>query len=690
MPKPLRVLMIEDSEDDAELILLHLKKNGYEPECTRIETSDEMQEALQSSTWDIIFSDYNLPRFNGLLALGLLRSKQIDTPFILISGAVGEETAVTAMRAGANDYLMKDKLARLVPVIERELREVDVRQAKYKAEQELHLTARVFESSMEAMAITDSESKILRVNKAFTDITGFKEHEIVGKTPEVLHSGRHNSDFFHDMWLSLGSNGYWCGEIWNRRKNGEVYPGWLTISAVHNSEGEVTHYISGATDLSAQKESEQRIQHLMYYDALTELPNRTLFRERFKKVMTRAQHEKKRVAFFHVDMDRFIAVNDTFGHRTGDRILKQVGSRLQASIKEHDIVARFTGDEFAIAMPDLAEQECVEDLTKRLISAFSEPFNAFGNELFLTPNVGVSVFPDDSEHYDELVCFADTALHKIKRRGGGGYQLYEKAMNSDAADRMNTENALRRALERNEFIIYYQPQISMKTGNIIGLEALLRWQRPDMKLVPPNLFIPLLEENGLIVPVGEWVLKQACSDHLGWVKAGYNPGRIAVNLSALQFRNRNLVSTIKSVLNKVGCSPEILELEITESSVMDDPEFALETLNVCHDMGVRLAIDDFGTGYSSLSYLKRFPLDVLKIDQSFVSDIPEDEDDAAIIDTIIAMAHRLKLDVIAEGVENAAQAEFLREHGCDHVQGYYYGRPMPAVDIPACLVSKNV
>jgi len=689
MPKPLRVLMIEDSEDDAELILLHLKKGGFAPEHTRVETSDEMQEALQGATWDIIFSDYNMPRFNGLLALGLLRSNQIDTPFILISGAVGEETAVAAMRAGANDYIMKDKLARLVPVIERELREVDMRLARYKAEQELHLTARVFESSMEAMVITDAESKILRVNKAFIEMTGYKEHEIIGETPKILHSGRHAKDFYHEMWLSLGRNGFWRGEVWNRRKNGEVYPGWLTISAVHNSEGEVTHYISGATDLSEQKETEQRIQHLMYYDALTELPNRTLFRERFKKIMARALHEEKRVAFFHIDMDRFIAVNDTFGHRVGDRILKQVGSRLQEFVTEHDIVARFSGDEFAVAMPDLADKDCVEELTRNLINAFSEPFNAFGNELFLTPNIGVAIFPDDSEHFDELVCFADTALHKTKRRGGGGYQLYEKAMNSDAAERMSTENALRRALDKDEFKLYYQPQISMESGDIIGLEALLRWQRPDMKLVPPSMFIPLLEENGLIVPVGEWVLKQACREHAGWVKAGYAPGRIAINLSALQFRNKNLVSSIKSALNEAGCSPHMLELEITESSVMDDPEFALETLNICHEMGVRLAIDDFGTGYSSLSYLKRFPLDILKIDQSFVAEIPEDEDDAAIIDTIIAMAHRLKLDVIAEGVENAAQAEFLREHGCNYVQGYYYGRPMPASEIPARFAFKQ-
>jgi len=679
--EPLRVLLIEDSEDDAALTLRQLRKGGYAPSFKRVDTPETMRAALEVREWDIILSDYNMPEFSGPAALVLLHSTGIDLPFIVISGAMGEESAVSLMKAGAHDYIMKDNLVRLIPAIERELREAGVRRARQRAEADLHLSAKVFESSVEGVMIADRDARILRVNKAFTEITGYSEAEVIGQRPSVLQSGRHDKGFYRGMWQSINDNGYWQGEIWNRRKNGEVFPEWLTISAVTDATGEMTHLIGGFTDMSRQKQAEDRIQHLMYYDALTDLPNRVLFRERCKQAMSRARHSDKRVAYLHFDIDRFVNINDTLGHQVGDQLLQQVGQRLAGCVRQQDLVARFAGDEFGIGMTDIDREAPVDNLLQTVVGAFAEPFHAQEREIFLVPSIGVSFFPDDAMEFDELARFADTALHVAKRDGGANYHFYQKSMNANADDRLSMESALRRALEREEFQLYYQPQLSLKTGAIIGVEALLRWQRTDEDLVLPGRFIPLLEETSLIIPVGEWVLRQACRDHRAWIEAGSEPVPIAVNLSARQFRDKGLVTMIRQVLAESDVAAEMIELEITESCVMENPEDVLLTLEAFHEMGIRIAIDDFGTGYSSLSYLKRFPLDVLKIDQSFVADIPADEDDAAIIDTIIAMGHRLKLSVIAEGVETEAQADFLCQHGCDNAQGFFYDQPMTGEEL---------
>ncbi|NOX75364.1 MAG: EAL domain-containing protein [Gammaproteobacteria bacterium] len=680
MSGSLRVLLVEDSEDDAALTLRQLKKGGYELSSQRVDTPGDMRAALEARDWDIILCDYNMPEFSGSAALSLLHAVERDIPFIVISGAIGEETAVEMMRSGAHDYIMKDNLARLVAAIERELREAKVRRARCRAEADLRLAARVFESSVEGVMITDSKAKILRVNQAFIDITGYSEEEAVGQRPAILQSGRHSKDFYKFMWASITERGFWQGEVWNRRKSGEVFPEWLTISAVCNAAGEVSNYIGGFTDLSRQKEAENRIQHLMYYDALTDLPNKALFHDRFRQSMLRARRDARQVAVLHLDLDRFTNINDTLGHRTGDQMLQQVARRLVSCVRPRDIVARFGGDEFHVALTDLRCGSEVDMQVQNLIAAFSEPFRAAEREIFIVPSVGGVMFPDDSGDFDELVKFADIALHAAKRQGGTSYEFYNASMNDDAVDWLSTESALRRALQREEFRLHYQPQVALDTGKVIGVEALLRWQRADVGMVMPEQFISILEETRLIVPVGEWVLRQACADQQTWAAAGFEPLPVSVNLSARQFRDKGLVDMISSTLEKGGTNPRLIELEITESCAMEDPEFTMQTLRRCHEMGFRIAIDDFGTGYSSLSYLKRFPLDVLKIDRSFVADLPGDDDDAAIVDTIIAMAHRLKLNVIAEGVEAEAQVSFLREHGCDNMQGYHLGRPMSCED----------
>jgi diguanylate cyclase (GGDEF)-like protein len=460
------------------------------------------------------------------------------------------------------------------------------------------------------------------------------------------------------------------------------------VSAVKNNEGKLSHYIGGFTDLSAQKSAEERIQHLTHYDALTDLPNRTLFHARFKKPMQNALRYNRRVALLHLDIDRFIKINDTLGHHIGDRLLQQVGRRLVASIHDRDFVGRFGGDEYAIACPDLDQSVEVSAIAQSIMNVFSEPFWVEGREIFLSPSIGIALFPDDTNDYDELLKFADTAVHHAKRQGGT-YQFYHRGMNVDSANRLKMENALRRALDRQEFKLHYQPQVNLATGQIIGAEALLRWKPANQDMVYPEQFIPLLEETGLIISVGEWVLRSACYQLRTLQNSVQAPIPISVNLSPMQFRHKDLVGMIEAVLEETGIDAHWLELEITETSVMEEPEHALATLKKLYGMGIRLAVDDFGTGYSSLSYLKKFPLDVLKIDRSFVSDLADDLDDAAIVDSIIAMAHRLNLKVIAEGIENQGQIDFLQNHECDIGQGYYYSKPIPPEILTNALVEEQ-
>ncbi len=690
MSVPLRVLLVEDSEEDAALALLKLEKSLYEPNYERVDTAVAMQAALDEREWDIILSDYRMPNFSGATALKLLRETGIDIPFIIISGTIGEETAVEMMKAGAHDYLMKDNLTRLAPAIQRELREAEGRRAQRRAEDDLRLAAKVFDSSVEGVMITDATAHILRVNQAFTDITGYTEDEVTGKKPGLLQSGRHPDSFYRGLWLTLTEQGCWQGEIWNRRKNGEIYPEWLTISAVSDEASKLTHYIGGFTDLSQQKQSEERIYHLSHYDALTDLPNQIMFSDHFTQSMQRAHRDGKQVALLHLDLDRFSTLNDTFGQHVGDKLLQQVGNRLTANIRHQDMVARLGSDKFAIALPGLDRSSNIRKLVQDITDAFAEPFKVMAKDIYLTGSMGAALYPDDSTDYNKLARFADTAMHHTKHMGGAGFQFYQKTMSADTSARLNMENDLRRALERKEFRLYYQPQMAMESGHLIGVEALLRWQHNDDDLIMPSQFIPLLEETGLIIPVGEWILRQACWDQQAWAETGHDPVPVAINLSARQFRNRDLIDMIHAVLKDTGTDPRLIELEITESNVMDEPEFALRTLQSAHNMGMRIAIDDFGTGYSSLSYLKQFPIDLLKIDQSFVTDIPDNTDDCIIVDTIVAMAHRLKLHVIAEGVENADQLEFLRNHGCDYIQGNYYGRPLPFTAVQEQLAAASL
>jgi diguanylate cyclase (GGDEF)-like protein len=451
----------------------------------------------------------------------------------------------------------------------------------------------------------------------------------------------------------------------------------LVILAHRNADGEVAYLSSVARDISERKYFEMRLEHAAQYDTLTGLPNRVLLHDRLGQVLAFAHRNGRRVAVMLLDLDRFKTINDTLGHDTGDRLLREAARRLTACIREEDTLARWGGDEFIIILPELSESQNAAVVAKKVLQAFVPPFVLGDRELFVTTSIGIALYPDDDQSVEGLIKNADVAMYRAKEQGGSNYQFYTANMNAAAFERLALESSLRKALERGELLLHYQPQVELETGQVIGAEALLRWRHPDLGLVPPAQFIPLAEETGLIVPIGEWVLREACRQNKMWQEALARPLRVAVNLSARQFRHQDVLELTARVLNETGLAPSCLELELTESYIMQNPESAIATLRDLKAMGVHLSIDDFGTGYSSLSYLKRFPIDAVKVDRSFVGDVTTDPDDAAIASAIIAMAHNLKLKAIAEGVETEEQLAFLKALKCDLLQGYYFSRPVP-------------
>jgi diguanylate cyclase (GGDEF)-like protein/PAS domain S-box-containing protein len=547
-----------------------------------------------------------------------------------------------------------------------------------KNAESLRLAGKVFENSTEGIIITDTKAKILQVNRAFTTITGYSETEAIGKTPRLLRSDRHDAAFYQTMWASLIEFGYWQGEIWNRRKNAEVYPEWLSIIAIRDEQGETINYLSVFADLTEKKLAEAHAHHLAHYDPLTELPNRLLLEDRLKQALTTAQHNNWLVAVLYLDLDRFKTINDTLGHPFGDKLLQAVAERLAGSIRDSDTIARFSGDEFTIVLSNVGSQHNTELIAKKVLDALADPFNLEQQEVFITPSIGIAFFPLDADNKDDMIRCADAAMSHAKARGGNNFHFYSADMNVATSQRLTMETQLRKALERNEFVLHYQPQVSLHSGQIIGMEALVRWQHPERGLVAPGEFIPLLEETGLIVPVGEWVLRTACAQNSAWLAAGLPPLRVAVNLSAHQFRQSGLAAIVGKALQDAGLAPDHLELEITESIMIQDLQTTITTLHQLHALGIQISIDDFGTGYSSLSYLKRLPISKIKIDQSFIRDICNDTDDGAIAHAVISLGHSLKMQVIAEGVETLEQLEHLRAQGCDEIQGYYFSRPLPA------------
>tara|TARA_R110000787_G_scaffold43087_5_gene105697 strand:+ start:2493 stop:4952 length:2460 start_codon:yes stop_codon:yes gene_type:complete len=800
--KRLRALIIEDVEDDALLLVDYLEASGITLAWQRVDTEKAMRKVIQKN-WDIVFSDYSMPEFSGAHALKILRQYDPDIPFIFVSGTIGEDVAVEAIKAGAQDYVMKGQLTRLPPTVERELREARLRREHRQAEDTLRKLSLVVLQTADCVYITDPRGHIEYVNPAFEKLTGYSIDEAKGRTPGFLGSGDYDDKFYQRLWKTIEQGRIFRGNIINRHKNGTLFYEEKVITPLIDSEGLITHFVStgrditarikadeerarmvaileatpdlvamlepngclhylndagrrllgldpeeniegrcltdifpefmaeqftatilpaierdgswsgeatlqlnGGTempvsqvmlahydasgnieyissigrDISERKRFEIELQHKATHDSLTGLPNRFLLSDRLTSEMEYARRHNRYIAVLFLDLDNFKRINDTLGHAAGDTLLQQVSQRLRNCLRPSDTVARHGGDEFTIIICDLSHMENILVVLNKLRATFERPIIIDGHEIYITFSTGISMYPYDGDQVADLLRHADIAMYQAKSLGSSQYRFYAPDMNSRGNELLTLEAELRQAVEHNEFVLYYQPQIDLRSGQFVGAEGLIRWQHPTRGLVSPADFIPLLENSGLIIPVGEWVLRQACIMHRSLRKDGYQDQRISVNVSAVQFNDEDFLNKVRRVIQEEDMPPHRLELEITENIVMQNPAMTAEILKTLHEVGVRTAIDDFGIGYSSLTYLKRFPLNILKIDQVFVRDLISDSNDAAIVDITILLAQKLNLEVVAEGVETIEQLEFLRSHGCHFAQGYYLSRPMSDTD----------
>ncbi|AGA89779.1 PAS domain S-box/diguanylate cyclase (GGDEF) domain-containing protein [Thioflavicoccus mobilis 8321] len=598
-----------------------------------------------------------------------------------------EPTEIQISHAGGQvisaDLRSVDMEMRGEPVTVVYLRNVTERK---QAESRLRLFAAAFGNTSEGIMVTDTGPVIITVNEAITEITGFRTDELLGRNPSVLKSGYHGRSFYREMWQQLLGQGHWRGEIWNRCKDGQIAPQWLNINAVRNDVGQVTHYVGVFSDISDIKRSEAQIERLAHRDPLTNLPNRLLFRTLFEQALSRAQTNNSQVGMLLVDLDAFRHINDSLGHGIGDQVLCEVASRLTALVRPEETVARLSGDEFAVQIEsDSAIEARASLMAERIIDALGQPLTLGGERIFISASIGIATYPADGSDVTRLMQNSDAALYQARECGGNGYRHYASALSDYARERIVLIADLHRALAEDELVLHYQPQIDMRRGCVIGLEALVRWRHPQRGLLGPDQFIHIAEETGLIIPLGEWVLRHACRQALIWQAAGLPFGRIAVNVSGAQIQRRNPVETVAAILAETGLAADRLELEVTETVVMDLRQEAPAFLAGLKRLGIALAMDDFGTGYSSLAYLKGLPFDTLKIDKGFISGLPEDEASAAIVDAITALAGRLGFKVLAEGVETEAQRRFLLGVGCDLAQGFLFGHPAPAEETTTLL-----
>ena len=546
-----------------------------------------------------------------------------------------------------------------------------------QAEEKLKLAASVFENTTEGVIVTDAGVNIIAINQAMTEISGYSEKEALGENPNIWNSGRHNHNFFQNMWNSLLKTGQWRGEIWNRRKNGEAFPCWQTISAISDDSGNISHYVSILSDITSIKESQAKIEYLAHHDSLTDLPNRLLFNARLEHALEMAHRDKQQIGLIFLDLDNFKRINDSLGHPIGDGILQSVAKRMKSLIRGADTLARLGGDEFTLILEEIERPQEISKVAQKVLDTFNDAFEVEGHQLHVTPSMGISIYPRDGQDAASLIRNADTAMYLAKERGRNTYQFYASEFTARASERIRMETELRRAIKRNELQIYYQPQFASQTGRLVGAEALVRWQHPAMGLLSPVDFLALAEETGLIVTIGEWVLQTSCAQIKAWREQGFDLEYISVNISGKQLQHNNFPEMVRQVIKETGCNAQWLELEVSEELITQQAKHSVSFLQGLREMGISIAIDDFGTGHSSLSYLKRLPLTKLKIDRSFVRDIPADSSDTVIAKAIVALGKSLQLKVCAEGVETTEQQQFLKAEGCDEEQGFLYSRPIP-------------
>ena len=554
-----------------------------------------------------------------------------------------------------------------------------------QAEEKLRLAAKVFESSGEAIMITTPDGTLISGNRAFSTVTGYAVEEVVGRNVSLLASGRHSPEFFDDMWRTLRATGYWQGEIWNRRRNGEVYPGWLGISSVRDELGEITHYVGIFSDISERKAVEARIEYLAHHDTLTGLPNRLLLKDRMEQAIVHGERSGRKIALLFVDLDRFKAVNDSYGHPVGDILLREAAQRLQSCVRESDTISRHGGDEFLVVLNDLQDSQIPAQVATKIMATLAEAFHIEGHEANISASIGIAVYPEDGAGFDELLKKADIAMYHAKEAGRNAFRFHTQPMNAAARERLDLHSRLRDAMGRQEFELYFQPVVELAAGRVIGGEALLRWRVPGEGVLEAGQFIAAAEHSGLIVPLGDWVLQEACRELARWQAAGRRELLLSVNVSPIQFRRGDVEVGLRSALAASGADAAGLELEFGEVVLAEGSEPVRRCLAQLKAFGLRLAIDDYGSGSSSLAALKRFGIDTLKIDRCFVSDLLSDPDDVVIVRAAIDLARSLGLRLQAEGVESADVAAELRALGCVVAQGYHLGRPLPASEFRQLL-----
>jgi diguanylate cyclase (GGDEF)-like protein/PAS domain S-box-containing protein len=678
-----------------ELVTRELRKAAFEFVAENVETREAFVRALESFRPDIVLADYKLPHFDGLSALELVRERSPELPFVFVSGTMGEEFAIETLHRGASDYVLKGRLAKLGPAVKRALQIAEGQRLRRLAEESLFNSRKMLRTVLDTIPQRvfwkNAESIYLGCNQPFATDTGHgAPEELIGKSdfdivPEPVAQRR----CAEDRQIMESGEPRLNVEKSYVRPDGST--GWQVISktALRDQDGRVIAILGTYEDITERKASEERTRFLVYHDGLTELPNHLLAFDRLQQAMAYADREGTKVALLFLDLDNFKTINDSLGHSIGDKLLREIAARLGKCVRDTDTVSRQGGDEFLIVLPALSDTDATALVLDKLLQSIHAPMEIDGHELSTSVSIGIAMFPDDGRDFESLMKKADTAMYRAKEAGRNTYCFFDKQMNDDVLESLQMRSGLVRALERGEFVLNYQPQIDLASGALVGVEALVRWRHPVLGMVPPGRFIPVAEETGLIVPIGEWVMMEACRQAAAWHLAGYPRISMAVNLSAIQFKRGDVEKLVIRALNESGLDPARLELELTESILIRDTENILATVRRMKLLGVMLSIDDFGTGYSSLSYLKRFSVDKLKIDQSFIRDLATDPDDAAIVRAVVQMARSLGLRTIAEGVEDEKILNYLRIYHCDEAQGYHIARPMPAEAMTEMLVAER-
>jgi len=682
-----RFLYVEDDDITRKMVMLMIGNTFPELSVNVAKNGVDGLELFKSHNPDIVLTDVRMPLMDGIQMAREIRKLKKETRIIVITADNDINRMMEAIDIGINHYVLKPiNKTKLIAALE--MCVSSIRQERQVREQEgfIRKLSRAVEQSPVAIMIADTTGRIEYVNPKFTHLTGYMAAEAIGENPRMLKSGETTSEEYGRLWRTISEGREWRGELQNKNKAGELFWVSASISPITDGEGKITHFISFQENITERKQAEETIRRMAYFDSLTSLPNRHLFLEILQKSLAQAQRYKHLLGVLFLDLDRFKYVNDTLGHFVGDQLLQAVAQRLKECCRrEGDTVARCGGDEFMILVPKLDDLQQTVRVAQKIIDAFDNPFVVAEHQLSISTCIGISIFPHDGADVDTLIKKADMAMYRAKEEGKGKYHLYLPTMDSRAFERMALENDLRKALEQEDFFLFFQPKVNTRTGRIISVEALARWLHPGFGLVPPTQFIPLAEETGLILPLGEWVLRAACIQNKAWQKAGYAPVRVAVNFSLRQLQQLNLVEMVTKVLDETGLDPCWLELELKENIMLEDEGVTAETLGRLKELGIHISIDDFGIGYFNIGHMKRLPFDTLKIHQSLIKGIDSDPSDKIFAEGLIRMARSLHLVVAAEGVETRGQHEQLKSLKCDEIQGYLISKPLPPEELEKLL-----